>query len=207
MRRHRSSWSHCSDWRPERTQRSSRLGATLPAEVAGAMWRMRMERGAARSTGSLMVTPSGSLLLISPFKLFPPPFLDSFSFSPPFFLFLLLFFRPPYSFDTSLFSLYFFFPSRFILFSPFCLPPLNIPFLLCIHFKPSCPPFCSLISDISLFHFFPPVMLFIPSLLNRQSCVSVASFDFFVWSLNFSCSCLHTANSDSCHCFLPCLSE
>lgn len=57
MRRQRSSWSHCSDWRPERTQRSSRPGATPPAEAAAAVCRTRMERGAATSTRSLMVSP------------------------------------------------------------------------------------------------------------------------------------------------------
>lgn len=158
MRRHRSSWSHCSDWRPERTQRSSRLGATLPAEVAGAMWRMRMERGAARSTGSLMVTPSGSLLLISPFKLFPPPFLDSFSFSPPFFCFYfcslglpILLIRPCFLFTSSFpldssFSPLFASPLWiFRFFSVFTLnllvflfPPLYQIFLFSTFFPPLC---------------------------------------------------------------------
>lgn len=55
-RRQRSSWSHCSDWRPERTHRSSRAGATVPAAMAG--WRMRMESGAARSSRSLIVSLS-----------------------------------------------------------------------------------------------------------------------------------------------------
>lgn len=57
MRRQRSSWSHCSDWRPERTQRSSRPGVMLPVEATAGTRRMRMERAAARSTRSLIVPP------------------------------------------------------------------------------------------------------------------------------------------------------
>lgn len=56
LRRHRSSWFHCSDWRLERTHRSSRAGATVPAAITGR--RMRMESGAARSSRSLIVSPS-----------------------------------------------------------------------------------------------------------------------------------------------------
>ncbi|TNN39002.1 hypothetical protein EYF80_050826 [Liparis tanakae] len=57
LRRHRSSWSRCSHCRPERTQRSSRPGATAPpagTAAAAATWKTRTESGAARSAASLI---------------------------------------------------------------------------------------------------------------------------------------------------------